>query len=608
MTGTNVIASWRADQSAAELVFSGHCLGFRLGGQLLAEAPHDFRERLWVFVGVTVRPADSAVSLLWGQHGRNGGPYQVTRPVGRVPAIDAGSALLLGGRRDDDGTLAGALDGKLARPMLIAGECDEIALMDLMNWGPRALPEGTSVVGNWLFGSAEDLDRIIDASGRERHGYLVNGPALGITGPGPAGHAEAAPPPAGPPYDSAHFHTDDLDDCRWPRTHSVRVPADAPSGFYLVRASDGGGRAELPFIVTPARPLRVLLVAPTYTWQAYANLGRDPGIWPGRSHYALHGDGSPVYITTRLKPMPTIEPGARVEVDGVDAFAGDAGGGPAGTATHLLMADLYANYWLERAGVPFGVITDEDLQMRGEEALAGCRTLILSAHPEYVTAAMLDVLESFIAAGGSLIYLGGNGLYWVSSVRPDKPHLLEVRRGGGSQTSAAAPGEDRHVFDRQPGGTWPAAGRPPDGLLGVGFCGFGWDEGVPYVRTPQSRDERVCWVFDGVAGEVIGTRGLNMGGAVAFEFDRRHESASPPGTIVLATAEPKGGAFFRSFEDGAGRAPDPLVRCDMTIRQTPAGGLVFSLGSVAASGCLPVDGGDNDLARICGNVLRRTLA
>jgi N,N-dimethylformamidase len=100
-----------------------------------------------------------------------------------------------------------------------------------------------------------------------------------------------------------------------------------------------------------------------------------------------------------------------------------------------------------------------------------------------------------------------------------------------------------------------------------------------------------------------------MGGAVAFEFDRCDETSAPPGSTVLASALPEGGGFFRGFEDGPGRAPDPLVRCDMTIRKTPAGGIVFALGSIAASGCLPADAGNvSDLALICRNVLRRTLA
>ncbi len=116
-------------------------------------------------------------------------------------------------------------------------------------------------------------------------------------------------------------------------------------------------------------------------------------------------------------------------------------------------------------------------------------------------------------------------------------------------------------------------------------------------------------MFEGVEADVVGAAGLNMGGAVAFEFDRFEPARAPAGCEVLATAQPAGGGFFRSYEDGPGRAPDPLVRCDMTIRDTGRGGLVFALGSVATSGCLPeVDGETTDLARVCTNVLRRMLA
>ena len=42
----------------------------------------------------------------------------------------------------------------------------------------------------------------------------------------------------------------------------------------------------------------------------------------------------------------------------------------------------------------------------------------------------------------------------------------------------------------------------------------------------------------------------------------------------------------------------------MTFWRTPWGGNVFSLGSVTATGCLPINGGNNDVARVCSNVLR----
>lgn len=431
-----------------------------------------------------------------------------------------------------------------------------------------------------------------------------------MTGPPPIRGAAPDPGPSslpGPPYHTVHFHRHDLDDCRWPETHLLKIPPDARSGFYTIRAASTGDQVDLPFIVLPRRSAKVLLLAPTFTWQAYANLGRDPALYPGLSHYALHSDGSPVFITTRRKPMPGIGPSARVEVDAVDAFLATDSGAPADAATHLLMADLYANYWLERTGTDFGITTDGILHDRGLAALGGCRTLVLSAHPEYWTRAMLDAVEQFIGQGGNLMYLGGNGLYWVTSVHPTEPHLLEVRRWAGSQTSSAEPMELHHVFEPQLGGTWSDRSRPVDRLVSVGYTGFGYGAAIPYERTPASYTGQFAWVFEGVPSQTIGAEGLNMGGAVGFEFDRYDERIGPADCTVLASAVARSGSFFRNFEGGIGRAPDPEVRCDLTIRRTPAGGLVFSLGSIIASGCLPVRDGANEMARICTNVLHRTL-
>ncbi len=354
----------------------------------------------------------------------------------------------------------------------------------------------------------------------------------------------------------------------------------------------------------------MLLLVPTYTWQAYANLGRDPLHYPGLSHYALHRDGSPVYITTRLKPAPATDPRARVEVDGVDSFISSDETASTADASHLLMADLYANWWLERTGAGFGAITDEDLHLGGAGALSGCRVLVLSAHPEYWTAEMLSALSAHLSQGGSVIYLGGNGLYWVTSVAPRRARTCSRSDAGRARKlRPLRPARTPTCSTPQPGGTWAGRGNHPDQLVGVGFAGFGWDRAVGYQRTEASYGAGFGWVFAGVEGAVIGATGLNMGGAVAFEFDRYDPALAPPGTEVLATARPTGAGFFRSYEDGPGRAPDPLVRCDMTIRQTDEGGFVFALGSVAASGCLPeLNGQPTDMARICTNVLERALA
>ena len=187
-----------------------------------------------------------------------------------------------------------------------------------------------------------------------------------------------------------------------------------------------------------------MLLLPTYTWQAYSNLGRDRRLWPGLSNYALHRDGLPVYLSTSLKPSSTYSPLAYTEVGGEDAFI-DSDGDPAGTtqrSTHLLMADLYIAHWLAGIAARYSVITDGDLHRDGLGALGEAQVLVLSAHPEYWTASMLDGALSFLRRGGNVMYMGGNGLYWVTSVRDDKPHLLEIRRGSSaSQTWSAEPGE-----------------------------------------------------------------------------------------------------------------------------------------------------------------------
>ncbi|MBT4907464.1 MAG: hypothetical protein HON62_11320 [Rhodospirillaceae bacterium] len=50
---------------------------------------------------------------------------------------------------------------------------------------------------------------------------------------------------------------------------------------------------------------------------------------------------------------------------------------------------------------------------------------------------------------------------------------------------------------------------------------------------------------------------------------------------------------------------NPNVRADMTFFETPGGGAVFSVGSIAWPGSLPHNGYDNNVSRICENVLGR---
>ena len=88
------------------------------------------------------------------------------------------------------------------------------------------------------------------------------------------------------------------------------------------------------------------------------------------------------------------------------------------------------------------------------------RVLILSTHPEYWTRQMYDRVKHWVfEEGGRLMYLGGNGFYWVTSVDPQRPHVIEVRRWGGTRSWTARPGEHHHSTTGELGGLWRERGR-----------------------------------------------------------------------------------------------------------------------------------------------------
>ena len=98
------------------------------------------------------------------------------------------------------------------------------------------------------------------------------------------------------------------------------------------------------------------------------------------------------------------------------------------------------------------------------------------------------------------MYLGGNGFYWVTSLIPRRPHVLEVRRGhaGTRVVGARSPARCTTPRPASSGGLWRFRGRPPQRLAGVGFTAQGFDASLPYRLTPAARDPRVASIFEGV--------------------------------------------------------------------------------------------------------------
>lgn len=213
-----------------------------------------------------------------------------------------------------------------------------------------------------------------------------------------------------------------------------------------------------------------------------------------------------------------------------------------------------------------------------------------------------------------MMYMGGNGFYWRIAFHPSRTGVIEVRRTEGVRAWDAAPGAGHLSFSGERSGLWRYSGRAPQRLVGVGFVGQGFDRSRHYLRTSESRDARVAWIFAGIDSDIIGDHGMLQGGAAGIEVDACDQSqGTPHHAIVLARSEHHSNTYERAVEDvltphGATNALlDPGIRAEMVFFETSAGGAVFATGSIAFSGALGSNDFDNHVFRVATNVLRRFL-
>ena len=495
--------------------------------------------------------------------------------------------------------------------------------------GPLHIDEALHAA--WDFSRATTTECFYDASGNGVDGRFVNLPARAMTGHNWTGEIhdwKQAPEQ----YGAVHFHDDDIYDCGWQTDFSFDVPADLPSGVYAARLKSGDDEDHIPFVVRPKRGSRgadTLLLLPTASYLAYANehcggaggghiqvtmnhttalsaqdLLLDERAELGLSMYDRHSDGSGVCYSSRLRPVLNMRPGVT-----------NSWVGAAGTIPWQFNADLPLVDWLEHENVRFDVITDEDLHDEGLGLLENYRVVLTASHPEYYSTSMHDALGVYLCRGGRLMYLGGNGFYWRVAYHASLPGVMELRRAeDGIRDWVASPGEYYMSFTGEYGGMWQRNGRPIYALAGVGMAGQGFDICGYYRRTSASHDPRAAFIFEGIDDEIIGDFGTVGGGAAGIEVDRcSRELGSPRHALVVGTSEGLSDTYYPGPEDidGADSAMDatqnPNVRADMTFFETPRGGAVFSVGSIAYIGSLSWNGFDNNVAQLTGNVLRRFL-
>lgn len=594
------------------------------------------RERVWYFVVSSFDSSTGQVRLhqeplrAWPLD-RSGASIEWVSEV--RPDADNGVPLLMGGycatSNREAARVLGHFNGKLDNPRLFprALTDEDLHMLKVDDWiGDEPF------VAAWDFAVDVSGSGVVDKSGNDLHGIAVNMPTRAVTG-----HAwrqrneRVSDAPA--EYSAIHFHDDDLVDAGWDVDFDFDVPDDFRSGIYAVHLRSQRGEDCIPFFVRPrsgAPSARVVFLVPTFSYLAYANdqMMNDPGrqasfgltleeaLAEGTSNeraafryivenrllslYDRHSDGSGTCYSSRLRPILNMRPKYNKPSLGF-------------SAPHQFNADLYIVDWLDAKGHPFDVVTDEDLHREGIGLLAPYQVVITGSHPEYWSEPMIDALNEYLVGGGRTIYLGGNGFYWVTSSDPERPHVIEVRRGeAGMRTWQAEPGEHFHSTTGERGGLWRSRGRTPQALVGVGFSAHGGDRASPYRREQGSFDARVAFIFEGISDdEIIGDFGLHMGAAGGWELDRvDYALGSPPHTLVLASTFGHSDSYQHTVEEifetdnRQGGTVNPLVRADMAYVEYPNGGAVFSTGSISWSGSLSHNAYDNNVSRIMENVLK----
>ena len=530
---------------------------------------------------------------------------RIERAIGFQPDFGPRD-FFIGASRASDGSMTAHFNGKLEAPALFSS----------------ALGDEGSLVASWDFSREPSDTRIMDTSPNAWNGHTVNLPARAMKGSRWDGSAHRwSDNPAH--YGAIHLHEDDVVDCGWDDDIALTIPGAWKSGVYCGCFHQGANTSYATFHVLPARGKpgsRLAVLMPTATYVCYGNDGTHvqrrrflertmnrfatltrnqmflqmhPEL--GASTYDLHSDGSGVCYASRHRPIVDMAPGKSVWNFGADTLILD---------------------WLEQSGHAYDVLTDEALDREGSALLEPYRCVISGSHPEYTSQSMSDALLTYLEQGGRFMYLGGNGFYWKIAYHPEDPGLIETRRAeDGGRNWIAEPGEYHLAFTGELSGLWRRNGRTPQQLFGVGYTACGFDSASYYERTAASGDPRAAWIFDGVGeNERIGDFGFALGGAAGAELDRADTNlGTPEHALVVASATRLPASYLTLPEEFYHLTSDingetsPLVRADMVFFETPAGGAVFSSGSISWCDGLCHDDYDNNVARITGNVVRRFL-
>lgn len=515
----------------------------------------------------------------------------------------------------DAPVMAGFYNGRLETPVLLSRHPEAADLTAYQDANPDSVSDAVVV---WQFGRDFASSVISDSRSGAHDATLVNLPSRGVTASRWDGTAQSFI--ANPlHYAAVHFHDDDLEDCNWAENFAFKLPHDLASGIYAARIRGGGEEFRIVFIVEE-RPGKhrsdVAFLASSLTYLVYSNQHYDfddpnmemkSGVVTtydpsdlylnehrelGMSPYDRHSDGYGVFYSSARRPLFSM-----LVKDKIWA----------------LNADTHITDWLEARSIAYDVISDHSVHSDGLSSLSRYRVIVTGTHPEYWTTPMWDAMTRYLAGGGRLIYLGGNGFYWRTAIHADKPWLSELRRAeSGARYWESEPGEAYMNFTGEYGGLWRRASVAPQQLVGVGTVATGFDYSSYYRRRPEADDPRAQFIFQGITKEIIGDYGSLGGGAAGLEIDRADPwLGTPSHALIVARSEKHTRYYNVAPEETTFHHPtingEEAEKCfaDIVFFETGNGGAVFSTGSIGWATSLAHNSYQNDISRMTENVVHR---
>lgn len=442
--------------------------------------------------------------------------------------------------------------------------------------------------------------------------------------------------------------------CGWPVAHSLTIPSDWLSGFYIVTVRAVSPTAEIwerehGFTLRAACPDAgaIALIMTTSTMLAYND-------WGGANHYRGIGDdprvdiGTPIASTQRpvARGMIRKPAGAPREANPGNPPMFAAPRYPAyewarlhGYSRHH--ADAYwATYerrfavWGESSGYLVHYLTQHDLHF-DPHCLDGYRCAVVVGHDEYWSWEMRDTVDAFVDGGGRLARFGGN-FGWQVRFNDEGTQQYCYRVPSADPITPTAPQRATTVWEAK------SVGRPGASTVGLNAMGGVYNRyGVAAPRSSGGftiyRPEH--WVFEGTDlyyGDVLGGDPVCLASfeldAVEYTFRRglpypTFEDGAPDSLEILAMASaqrgeedrwngmrPLGGPIKEmraTLEELGSDLPSYVLEGEnrgagMIVTFRRGAGEVFNGGSTEWPYALST--GDPFVAQVAHNVLRRFIA